>query len=391
MPDKKQYDDELVQLLARGELADREIAKRLGLNPSQVSRIARGEIRGDLQPKILAAMRKTLKAAWKKGGRLDTDSGQATPGARPAPGTAKTAFDRHLAVELIASGQLTLSKIAERLGVHKTTVSHIMAGRSHPELQGLIREAEKHYRDRARRIGVKWSAQIVMKQIQVGLKDNGWVGLRARQDLLDRFLSPEDERGENEVPPAERDFGIELRDLPEPLKSQVVEALGGPAADEEEVEYKSWVEPGMTTVPPDGSPSDGYEEVSHTPACPTGVGQALGPVGVGRRPPPAASAPQKNDVAQPPSAEQEQKNDVAQPPSAEQEHKNDVTQPPSAEPFDRLDPSTKLRNCVKLGTGAAQGKPFDAAQGKQEQATPLEEGCSRNKKRRRRMRAGRRS
>ena len=349
MPDEKQYDDELVQLLARGELADSEIAKRLGLSPSQVSRIARGEKRPDLQPKINAAMRKTLKKAWKNGGRLDglgTDRLDSDSAQRPAPGTAKTAFDRHLAVELIASGQLTLSQIAERLGVHKTTVSRIVAGRSHPELQGLIREAEKQYRDRARRIGVKWSAQIVMKQIQVGLKNNGWVGLLARQDLLDRFLGPEDERVESEVPPAERDFGPELRDLPEPLKSQVVEALGGPAADEEDVEYKSWVEPGMTTVPPDGSPSDGYDEVSHTPACPTRVRQALGPVGVGRRPPPPAAL-QENDVAQPLSAEPF---GAAQ---GEQEQKNDVPQPPSAE---------------------------------QEETTPEEEGCSRNKKRRRRSR-----
>jgi len=230
-------DNQLVQLLARGELSDRQIADRLGLSPSQVSRIARGEKRPDLQPRICAAMRRNLKEAWKNGGRLDSDSAQPAPGARPAPGTAQTPFDRHLAVELIASGQLTLSQIAERLGVHKTTVWGITTGRTHPELQPLIREAERHYRDRARRIGVKWSAQIVMKQIQVGLKDNGWVGLRARQDLLDRFLAPEDDRVEKEVPPAERDFGPELRDLPEPLKSQVVEALGGPVEEDEDYEY----------------------------------------------------------------------------------------------------------------------------------------------------------
>ena len=354
MPDEKQYDDELVQLLARGELSDRQIAERLGLSASQVSRIAGGEKRPDLQPKILAAMRKTLKAAWKNGGhldglgtgRLDTDSGQPLPA-----GTAQTAFDRHLAVELIASGQLTLSKIAERLGVHKTTVSRIMAGRSHPELQPLIREAEKHYRDRARRIGIKWSAQIVMKQIQVGLKDNGWVGLRARQDLLDRFLGPEGDRLEDDVPPAERDFGPELRDLPEPLKTEVIRALGGPAADEEDVEYP----PSPGGLQPASvhwnDPSDGSQKPGASSRYPIAA------------PPQAedAAALQKNDVAQPPSAEQEQKNDVASRSrcpsgsgaSAEQEQKNDVAGPPSAE---------------------------------QKETTPLEEGCSRNKKRRNRQR-----
>ena len=33
----------------------------------------------------------------------------------------------------------------------------------------------------------------MVKQIEVGLEDSGWVGLRARQDLLDRFLGEEEE------------------------------------------------------------------------------------------------------------------------------------------------------------------------------------------------------
>ncbi|MBL7134349.1 MAG: hypothetical protein ISS78_09660 [Phycisphaerae bacterium] len=56
------------------------------------------------------------------------------------------------------------------------------------------------------------------------------IGLRARQDLMDRFLAPGDDRVENEVPPAERDFAREMGDLPEPLKTEVIRALGGPAA-----------------------------------------------------------------------------------------------------------------------------------------------------------------
>ena len=334
MPDKKQHDDELVQLLARGELSDVQIAKRLGLSFSQVSRIARGEKRPDLQPKINAAMRENLKRAWKNGGRLDPsinsgsktgtaggEASPATPVLRRSSGqvagkTAKTAFDRHLAVELIASGQLTLSQIAERLGVHKTTVSRIVAGRSHPELQPLIREAEKQYRDRARRIGVKWSAQIVMKQIQVGLKDNGWVGLRARQDLLDRFLAPEEERVESEVPPAERDFGPELRDLPEPLKTEVIRALGGPTAD------------GSDDYPPRVEPPDGSREPGASSRYPI------------------AAPPQADDAAKEQATAALEKNDVA----------------------------------------SASAEASADRQGKQEEATPLEEGCSRNKKRRRRRR-----
>jgi len=333
MTKTKDYDDQLVQLLARGELSDREIAGRLGLSPTQVSRIARGESRPDLQPKINAVMRQTLKDAWKNGGRLDTDSGEASPatlsdGERSrttvAGKSAQTAFDRHLAVELIAAGQLTLAQIARRLGIHKTAAWRIATGRSHGELQPLIREAQQHYRDRARRIGTKWSAQIVMKQIQVGLKDNGWVGLRARQDLLDRFLGPEDDSDRN-APVEDPPFITEMNKLPKALRNQVIEALGGPAADEGPDEYVHWNDP--STWRPVGAAAE-------------------------------TDAPVETAVAE--DATQE---DAATP------QKNDVAQPPSAEPFDEA-PSTALRT----------------SQGKQAQAPPTAERCSRNKERRNRRR-----
>ncbi len=229
MPTTKDYDDELVELLGRAELSNCQIAERVGLSDSQVGRIARGEDRPELQPRICAAMRRNLKAAWKNGGRLATESGEPLPSQ-----TSQVPFDRYLAVELIASGQLTLSQIARRLGVHKDTVWRITAGRSHPELQPLIREAQRHYRDQARRLGTKWSVQIVTKQIQVGLNNDGWVGLRARQDLLDRFLGPEDDSARQPAPPETRPFSSDLEKLPEALQTEVIRALGGPVDEDEE-------------------------------------------------------------------------------------------------------------------------------------------------------------
>ena len=234
MPEKQDYDDELVRLLGRGELSDRQIADRLGISRAQVSRIALGEKRPDLQPRILAAMRQTLKQAWKNGGRLETESGDPLPSRR-----GRKSFDRHLAVELIGAGELTTPQIAERLGLHRDTVWRIATGRTHPELQPLIREAQQYHRDRARRIGTKWAAQIVTKQIKVGLKNNGCVGLRARQDLLDRFLGPEDDQQARArdaacPPPNYRPFSADLEKLPEPLQTQVIEALGGPVDEDEE-------------------------------------------------------------------------------------------------------------------------------------------------------------
>ncbi len=220
MPEKKHYDDELVELLGRAELSEYQIAERVGLSSSQVGRIARGETRPDLQPRINAAMRRTLKEAWKNGGRLATESGEPLPRR-----TAHAAFDRYLAVELIAAGRLTLSQIARRLGVNKTTVWGITSGRTHPELQGRIAELTRMYHVAGRRLVVKWLKALLSKHIKNGIEGSGETARKCREFAINKFM---DDRVENEVPPAERDFGPELRDLPEPLKTQVVKALGGP-------------------------------------------------------------------------------------------------------------------------------------------------------------------
>ena len=71
---RKHYDDDLlVELLSRGNLSLRDIAERVGISASTIARIARGEARLDLQPRIAAAVRGMWKqasrmgAAWIKG------------------------------------------------------------------------------------------------------------------------------------------------------------------------------------------------------------------------------------------------------------------------------------------------------------------------------------
>jgi len=270
MPKTKEYDDQLVELLGRGELSEYQIAERVGLSSSQVGRIARGETRPDLQPRINAAMRRTLKQAWKNGGRLATESGEPLSGR-----TAHAAFDRYLAVELIASGQLTLSQIARWLGVNKTTVWGITTGRTHPELQGRIAELTRMYHLAARRLAAKWLKALLSKHIKHGMEGSGETARKCREFAINKFL---DDGVENEVPPAERDFGPELRDLPEPLKSQVIEALGGPVDEDEET--GDWLRrPEGPEVP---IPISG-QNVAHPPS--------------GESPQPGAAAPQKKDAA----------------------------------------------------------------------------------------------
>jgi len=77
----------------------------------------------------------------------------------------------------------------------------------------------------ARRLAAKWLRALLGKHIKNGMQGSGETARKCREFAINKFL---DDQVENEVPPAERDFGPELRDLPEPLKTQVVKALGGP-------------------------------------------------------------------------------------------------------------------------------------------------------------------
>ena len=225
---RKDYDeDEMVLLIARGALSCEAIAERLGVSPQFVSEVATGRKRPDLQPKIYEAMRQFIREAWKNGGVLPTEDGGPPP--RPTSGRSKK-YDEDLLVELLGAGELTYSQIARRIGLTREMVWAIATGRKRPDLQPRIREARRHYRRQARRIGSRWTVEVVKKQIRVGLTDDGWLGLRARQDLMDRFLSPEGDEDDEDGyrSPEEIEAAHGLADLPEPLKTEVIRALGGP-------------------------------------------------------------------------------------------------------------------------------------------------------------------
>ena len=54
----KAYDDDLlVELIARGEMTNKQIAERVGISPTQVTTISLGRSRADLQPCINEALR----------------------------------------------------------------------------------------------------------------------------------------------------------------------------------------------------------------------------------------------------------------------------------------------------------------------------------------------
>jgi transcriptional regulator with XRE-family HTH domain len=61
--DPNGYDDELIELLAAGQLSHRQIAEGLGVDAKQVAAIARGSERPDLQERIEAASVEMLRQA----------------------------------------------------------------------------------------------------------------------------------------------------------------------------------------------------------------------------------------------------------------------------------------------------------------------------------------
>ncbi|MCE5256401.1 MAG: hypothetical protein LLF89_06080, partial [Spirochaetaceae bacterium] len=63
-PRKKAYDDELlIEMIARGDVPQWEIAQTVGLNRRLVQRIIKGDARKELQPRIEAAREKYRQKA----------------------------------------------------------------------------------------------------------------------------------------------------------------------------------------------------------------------------------------------------------------------------------------------------------------------------------------
>ena len=133
-----------------------------------------------------------------------------------------------------------------------------------------------------------------------------------------------------------------MNKLPEALRDQVIEALGGPAADEGPDEYVYWNDPSVRGP---------HDKQAWKPVGAAAEAVAAQEDAAKEQ---ATTALQENDVAHPPSAEQEE---TTPPPSAEQEQKNDVacrrTSEPSAEPFDAA-PATRLRPPGRGGPSAGQ-------------------------------------
>ena len=152
-------------------------------------------------------------------------------------------YDEDLLVELIADGELSHEKIAEQVGISRRTVWRIANSRFRPDLQQKIADTVEGYRQATIRLAVKHMKPLLEKQIKTALEGDGETARKAREFLLKAFVltvpaqaAKAPERSPKKC--ASRDHSRpdgrlcrmgSLLDLPPDLKTQVVEALGGPA------------------------------------------------------------------------------------------------------------------------------------------------------------------
>ncbi len=108
-------------------------------------------------------------------------------------------MNEDLLVELIADGELTHGRIAERVGVSRRTVWLIANGRSRPDLQQQIADTVEGYRQAAVRLAARHMRPLLEKQIQVAMSDNGETSRKAREFLLKNFMNALDKEPSRSV------------------------------------------------------------------------------------------------------------------------------------------------------------------------------------------------
>jgi len=235
----KDYDDDLlVDLIARGDMTNKQIAQRVGISRPQVSAISAGRSRGDLQPLINAAARGYLREARRCPGRPAAPQADKSPA--PQSHRRKEYDDDHL-VELIAAGNITHKTIAAEIGISKSMVSRIARGEARPDLQPRIGALVRSRREEFERLAVAVLKPALVKQARVALEGDGETGRKARQHIIDTFRYPPDPArlagrasGSAGLTPGgelARRPKLPLRSMAElspALKAAVLKELGGP-------------------------------------------------------------------------------------------------------------------------------------------------------------------
>ena len=97
-------------------------------------------------------------------------------------------MNKDMLVELIAAGELSQRRIAERVGVSRRTVWRIANGLSRPDLQRKIAAVVEGYRQAAIRTAARHMKSLIEKQVEVALQGDGETARKCREFLLKTFM-----------------------------------------------------------------------------------------------------------------------------------------------------------------------------------------------------------
>jgi len=102
----------------------------------------------------------------------------------------RRSYDDEEIVELLARGEMSYPEIATRLGISESLVGQISRGEKRPELQAHINARVQGHITEARRLGARWTKDLLAKHVKDGLAGDSETARRCREYALDQFLGP---------------------------------------------------------------------------------------------------------------------------------------------------------------------------------------------------------
>ena len=175
-----EYDDDLlVELIGNGQTPFEQIGRRVGISRPMVAKIARGELRADLLPRINAALREGLREAHV------TIRRQAAGHPAVLSCKRKKHYNDDLLVALIVQGDVSFGRIARIIGLARSTVSAIANGLARPDLQPLIQAGLAAQKQAIERLGARYLRPLLIKHIKIGMEGDGKLARKCREFVLE--------------------------------------------------------------------------------------------------------------------------------------------------------------------------------------------------------------